>query len=129
MSDIAEQLRLYKPIDNTSKLINKAADSIEELRKQHAAGAEMLDRLHQRADRLQEKLAASQAREAKLREALEHIHPDNIHDMERRRKALALPTDDSALQERLKQERERIVSFVEVDGTNHELAAAIRALT
>jgi hypothetical protein len=36
MTDIVERLRLYKPLDHTSTLINEAADEIESLRQRVA---------------------------------------------------------------------------------------------
>lgn len=67
-------------------------------------------------------LAASQAREQRLREELETIVAGwscgNIRDSDSLRKLadlnrkLALHTDDTALQERLKEERERVAQMV-----------------
>ena len=62
-----------------------------------------------------EQLAAAQAREAKLLEALAMIHLMGMHQNDRTtaQEALALHADDSALQARLKEERERCAEFCE----------------
>ncbi len=66
---------------------------------------------------LELQLAASQAREAKLRWALaDDSFAITFQSMGQYRSALlklALPTDDSALMERLKEERERCAEFCE----------------
>jgi hypothetical protein len=76
-------------------------------------------------------LQAAQAREAKLREALaglrEHsLCPDTMVRL------LAIPTDDSALQERLAQERERVIQCIKYCRsnrmTNKQTEDAIRGL-
>jgi len=96
---------------------------------------------------LRERLAASQAREAKLRLAAEafsrarkhaqdyghlaeaYYHADNMND-----EALAIPTDTTALDERLAQERERCAESIEFFGAamnnnyGRECADAIRSL-
>ncbi len=138
-------LDLHAPLKDYGKmrLIQdawKARDGeIEALRQELAAIAKENERLQgvchdyrTTQETMVGKLVASQAREAKLREALEHIHPDNIHDMERRRKALAISADDSALQERLKQERERCATIAEETAAGRDaeaIAYAIRTLT
>ena len=85
-------------------------------------------------DGLKAELAASQAREAKLREALlECNHYDvGSYGADLSREALAIPHDDSALKERLMKERERCAdlcaSTVELNGYALKCAAAIRNL-
>lgn len=107
-------------------------------------------------------LAASQAREAKLRDALElamqicDAVPNRLQNHEEPsvayigtlvnegvnpdtsacfgyyahiRDALAMPFDDSPLQERLKQERERCEQACEKNGSSVSCQMAIRALT
>lgn len=106
---------------------------------------------------LKEQLTASQAREAKLREALEEANALNInwsseaepevlaYYSEYRKviamgkEALAIPTDDAALKERLKEERERCakvceelcgpVKSVVLEAAYEECATAIRSMT
>lgn len=91
--------------------------------------------------RMNEQLAASQAREAKLRWALaDDSFAITFQSMGQYRSALlklALPTDDSALQERLKEERERCAKLIEnydTCGDNTQawqdrFAEAIRSMT
>ena len=70
--------------------------------------------------RLRAELAAAQATNAKLREALQDIrsHATPI-GCRLASKALAIPTDDSVLQERLAQEQER--ERVEAESQAHML--------
>lgn len=83
--------------------------------------------LGDRLEALQAELAAAQAREAKLRDAL------NIAIMTGcfRADAIAMPADDSALRERLRAERERIITLLLKLGAldDGDYINAIRALS
>ena len=86
---------------------------------------------------LHEQLAASNAREAKLREVVLLLMPSENgwaklgpHGVALAVSALALPSDDSALQERLRKEWERVANAaIEAWKCGKDIAAAIRALT
>ena len=111
-TDLIKRLRAYPTRDGV-----EAADALESLEQQVAALTEEL----QKRDKcsymgpmrdcpthgIGPELAASQARESKMREALEGISCDNHHSRELQRIALDIPTDDTALKERLKGEYER----------------------
>lgn len=86
--------------------------------------------------KLREQLAASQAREAKLREALKCTNVNLYKGMSRsiqalqartNAEALALPSDTTALDERLAQERERICELPQIKG-NMFAVDAIRSM-
>lgn len=85
-----------------------------------------------------EQLAASQALEQQLREALASEHADHVSLASSELgidpwecEALALPSDDTALQARLKEEREKCAVKCEQHGQTlgSILAAAIRSMT
>jgi hypothetical protein len=115
MTDIVERLREeseHDPDSHESILFREAADEIEQLRQ----------RLHEVSVDWQ----CSQAREAKLREALvaldEYYSTPGEDDWVRflnevltpAREALALPTDDSALKEAIKEaKKEALLGAVE----------------
>lgn len=115
---------------------NKHLSRIAELDQQVAALTKENERLktvpmkYRRMEfnaQLQNQLSASQAREARLRDAMDTCDRDCI------RAALALPTDDSALQARLKEEREKCAERIEaVEGewlTKVAASALIRSMT
>jgi len=84
--------------------------------------------------REREQLVAAQAREAKLRDAAKAVLEVGMgSDFEALNAALALPTDDSALIERLKKEREKVITWIDnnyQDLANlDELFEAIRSMT
>ena len=89
----------------------------------YAEACECITAQERSIDELHEQLAASHAREEKLREALEDIkfctapEPDDGSHHENAywiaTETLALPTDDTALQARLAEERERCALCVE----------------
>ena len=68
---------------------------------------------------LQEKCAAKDAVIERLREELKHIASYNKNPAQAAFAALQIPNDDSALQERLAQERERCAKVCEECDTNH----------
>ena len=88
---------------------------------------------------IRDQLAAAQARESKLREALELIYNGSTPAKAIARFALKAHTDDSALMERLAQERERVAQMILNGSFLHteapvaiwarEVAAAIRSMT
>jgi uncharacterized protein YPO0396 len=83
---------------------------------------------------IRDQLAAAQAREAKLRDAAKAVLEVGMgSDFEALNAALALPTDDSALIERLKKEREKVITWIDnnyQDLANlDELFEAIRSMT
>ena len=79
---------------------------------------------------LREQLIATQAREAKLREALGKYRGQVDRFGEHTSvEALAIPTDDSALMERLREERERVIKVCEQWDVNQHCIDEIRSLT
>ena len=95
------------------QLYREEAAKVADLTKERSALQDKLNAVVTVGIREREQLVAAQAREAKLREALIHIRDTsglrtgtNVFHLEIQ-KVLALPTDDSALMERLKEERER----------------------
>jgi hypothetical protein len=115
-------------------LLRRAADALESLEQQVAALTEEL----QKRDKcsymgpmrdcpthgIGPELAAAQAREAKLREAMlsDSALAGRFH------KLLALPADDSALKAALKAERERICGLYSPDDTASDFMDKIRGL-
>lgn len=100
----------------------------------HIVGNKFVYSLAVELDETNKRLAASQAREAQLREAILQVCCDpegepcfvgstGDHDVIRKALALALPHDDTALKARLKAERERCAKVCEgerVDVLNGE---------
>lgn len=82
-------------------------------------------------------LAASQAREQKLRDALQFYMTPPIGQLNDHHIAaaklgvavLALPTDDTALQARLKEEREKVIALYSPDDTAQDWIDKIRSMT
>ena len=75
-------------------------------------------------------LAAAQAREAKLRDAAKAVLEVGMgSDFEALNAAFAIPTDDSALMERLKEERERVALRLIKCGHPKPVIDAIRSMT
>lgn len=129
MTDIVEELF---DSDAASVLTNRAAREIIRLRSEleaaqsQAATTKNVHVVPPECDRIVWRgsyyhlsnipdLAAAQAREAQLREALDEVDAFSSHAELYRavQKALALPTDDTALRARLKAERERCAKFVQ----------------
>jgi hypothetical protein len=114
MTDIVELLRVPKGCVSTgisTEVWNAAVDENERLRNQLADWARRSEscesklgqlEANERVIELEQLLAESQAREAKLREALEKIANNTIHwyaSIQDAKEALAMPADDTALQE------------------------------
>lgn len=79
-----------------------------------------------------QKLAASNAREQKLRDVLQEYTNASYRDdsiADRAADALALPTDDTALQALLQQEREKVASKFQAMVGGYDIAATIRSMT
>jgi hypothetical protein len=135
MTDLIEKLRSYNPTSGYSRVMREAADKIETLR---AEVRKLEDYVCNDVRDLQINLAASQAREKVLRDALEtmveaidrppdsncscHIAPpcsdciDYAHlreAFEFADEALAQPVDDTALRAVLAKERERCLKACE----------------
>ena len=96
---------------------------------------EQLKDEHIQHKRWQMACAASQAREAKLREALEHYRnmaSPRSWDGSPANAALALPTDDTALQQRLAEEREKCAQQCDdeasIEGIAQRCATKIRSM-
>ncbi len=123
-----------------------AADALEALEQQVAALTNerndlliLLDNWKTSQGVTEDQLAAAQARESKLREALELIYNGSTPAKAIARFALKAHTDDSALLERLAQERERVAQMILNGSFLHteapvaiwarEVAAAIRSMT
>lgn len=124
-------------------MTTSSADYITKLEQQVAAMQRANDHQHSLIETAQDQLAASQAREQKLRGAFSAIAEDTVpcdHNgwprqtrREYARAQLALPQDDTILQERLKEEREKVAQFVTDYSDEHglitmRLAAAIRSM-
>lgn len=124
--------------------LTRAVDTdYEQLFREEAAKVAALTKEHEFACEIgadyRDRWMAAQAREAKLRWYLENYRGQvNQYGQETASTALALPTDDSALMERMKEERERCAKLVdscwddscclEESPMLHNLAAAIRGL-
>ena len=87
------------------------AEEIERLRELLAESyADADDVLRPYIRRLEEQLAESQAREARLRDALTRISTNTIHwyaSIQNAKEALAMHTDDTALKEAIKQAKRK----------------------
>lgn len=103
MTDIVERLRAYDNNGTASWLVpSKAADEIERLEKENESLKASVYWLYE----LEKELYECQAREAKLREALDRLarlgngpHYGNSVGNDIAKEALALPQDDTALKE------------------------------
>jgi hypothetical protein len=127
--DIVERLKKHdcKTLLDAYDVMEDAADEIERLRDEIAACTEDVDREVKLGSKFEasyldcvekhnltlDDLAAAEAREAKLREALEWCSR-GMPDYQPARQALAMPADDSALKEALKQaKREALLEAAE----------------
>jgi len=82
---------------------------------------------HSYVKELQQQVAAAQAREAKLREAIEYYAAGGFNGT-KLQAIRTLPADDTALKERLAQEREKCAMLAQVAGAIH-VADTIRSMT
>lgn len=141
MIDIVKRLRIIQGWNATGQkqLMFEAADEIESLRaKLTGCEKERMDSIQQELstsaqnEDLYQQLKESQAREAKLRSALSEYATDECREGWTAIEALALPTDDTALREAIKQaKREALMEaakwFDEMEpysGTGRDTAAA-----
>ena len=109
----AQQSQMYE--DRRQALVWR--DQVAVLTKERDEDALLQPRITMSNLEMASALAAAQAREAKLREALAMIHLMGMHQNDRTtaQEALALHADDSALQARLKEERERICNMASLN--------------
>lgn len=121
----AQQAQMYE--DRRQALVWR--DQVAVLTKERDEDALLQPRITMSNLEMASALAAAQAREAKLREALAMIHLMGMHQNDRTtaQEALALHADDSALQARLKEERERICNMASLNLSERQ-RDAIRGL-